>query len=71
MGLAFACWMMAMRLSVNTARVGNLIFLSPFVSLVFIHYLVGERILVSTYLGLALIVGGLILQQYRTRAAAG
>jgi len=42
--------------------VGNLIFLSPFISLLFIHFLVGEEILVPTFAGLALIVAGLMVQ---------
>jgi len=62
MGTAFILWLMALRLSANTAKVGNLIFISPFLSLVLIHVVVGERILVSTVFGLALIVGGLLVQ---------
>jgi len=68
MGVAFACWLAALKHSENTAKVGNLIFLSPFLSLVFIRFLVGEAILGSTYIGLVLIVAGLALQQLRARA---
>lgn len=67
MGLAFVLWLYAMRLSNNASRIGNLIFLSPFLSLVFIHFILGEVILPSTYTGLALIVTGLVLQQLRGR----
>ncbi|HNY64214.1 MAG TPA: DMT family transporter [Deltaproteobacteria bacterium] len=63
MGVTFVLWLMALRLSENTARVGYLIFLSPFLSLVFIRFLVGEEILASTVAGLGLIVAGLFLQQ--------
>ncbi len=63
MGLAFALWLAAMRHATNTSRIGNLIILSPFLSLMFIHALVGEEILSSTYVGLALIVAGLVQQQ--------
>ncbi len=62
MGITFVTWIMALKLSENTAKVGNLIFLSPFLSLVFIHFLLGEQILPSTYLGLVLIVTGLLVQ---------
>jgi drug/metabolite transporter (DMT)-like permease len=65
MGITFVLWLSALRLSDNTARVGNLIFLSPFISLVFIHFLVGEDILGSTFVGLALIVTGLFIQQMK------
>ena len=63
MGISFVLWLSALRLSVNTAKVGNLIFISPFLSLVFIHFLVGETILLSTFLGLGLIVLGLAIQR--------
>ncbi len=63
MGLSFVCWLMAMRLSENTARVGNLIFLAPFLSLVFIRFVLGEVILPSTFAGFGLIMGGLVLQR--------
>ncbi len=68
MGLAFALWLGAMRLTRSTARISNLIFLSPFLSLFFIRAFVGESILPSTWIGLALIIAGLALQQaFRSR----
>jgi drug/metabolite transporter (DMT)-like permease len=66
MGITFVFWLNALRLSENTAKVGYLIFLSPFLSLVFIHFLVGEDIMKSTFIGLVLIVTGLIIQQARS-----
>ncbi|MGY6554400.1 MAG: DMT family transporter [Wenzhouxiangella sp.] len=63
MGLAFALWLGAMRLTTSTARISNLIFLSPFLSLFFIRAFVGETILPSTWIGLGLIIAGLALQQ--------
>lgn len=62
MGITFVLWQKAIKLSDSTARIANLIFLSPFLSLVFIHYLVGEPIQVSTMVGLSLIVTGVFLQ---------
>jgi drug/metabolite transporter (DMT)-like permease len=66
MGITFVLWLNALRLSENTAKVGYLIFLSPFVSLVFIHIFVGEDIMKSTFIGLVFIITGLIIQQLRT-----
>ena len=68
MGIAFVFWLIALRLSETTARVANLIFISPFVSLVFIHFLVGEEILPSTPIGLVLIVVGLLIQRTGKRS---
>jgi drug/metabolite transporter (DMT)-like permease len=62
MGITFVFWLYALRLSENTARVGNFIFLSPFLSLIFIHVFVGEEILPSTLIGLLFIVTGLMIQ---------
>ncbi len=63
MGITFVFWMKALRLSKTTAKVSNLIYLSPFISLFFIGWIVGEKILISTVLGLSFIIGGIILQQ--------
>ncbi len=63
MGLAFVLWLKALKLSEGTARVSNLIFLSPFVSLVFIRFIVGETILPSSIVGLAFIACGILIQR--------
>ena len=65
MGVTFVLWLNALRYSENAAKVGNLIFLCPFFSLVFIHFLVGEEILASTFVGLLLIVSGLVVQRMK------
>jgi drug/metabolite transporter (DMT)-like permease len=65
MGISFILWLMAMKQTDNTARISNLIFLSPFLSLVFIHVLLGEEILPSTFVGLILIMAGLACQRIR------
>jgi len=62
MGITFFIWSMALKLSDNTARVSNMIYLTPFLSLVFIKILVGEDILFSTIIGLGLIVAGIVMQ---------
>ena len=64
MGLAFVLWLGALQRAHNAARVANLIFLSPFLSLLFIHRLVGESIEPATILGLVIIVSGLLLQRW-------
>jgi drug/metabolite transporter (DMT)-like permease len=64
MGITFLLWLNALKLSSTTAKVSNLIYLSPFISLIIIHFAVGEAILLSTVAGLALIVAGILWQQY-------
>jgi drug/metabolite transporter (DMT)-like permease len=63
MGITFVFWMMALKLSKTTAQVSNLIYLSPFISLVLIHFFVGETIFISTIVGLVFIVSGILIQQ--------
>jgi drug/metabolite transporter (DMT)-like permease len=63
MGLAFLFWSKALRLAENTSRVSTLIFLSPFISLWLIHLVLGETIYPTTYVGLAVIVTGLLIQR--------
>ena len=67
MGVCFVLWLIAMKLTNNTARLSNLIFLSPFLSLLLIHFILGEKILFATFTGLALIVLGLCCQQIKSR----
>jgi drug/metabolite transporter (DMT)-like permease len=63
MGLCFVLWLMALKLSNSAATLSNMIFISPFLSLVFISFFIGEKILPSTFVGLALIIAGLICQR--------
>ena len=67
MGLTFVLWLKALKLTNNSSKVANLIFLSPFISLVFIHYLLGEEILLTTFIGLSFVVAGLLLQQKKPK----
>lgn len=69
MGFTFVLWLGALQRAANAARVANLIFLSPFLSLIFIHVLLGEIIEPATIIGLAAIVAGLLLQKMGTRQA--
>ena len=63
MSITFVIWLKALTYSVNTAKVSNLIYLSPFIALLIIRLTVGEEILTSTITGLFFIVGGIIFQQ--------
>jgi drug/metabolite transporter (DMT)-like permease len=68
MGITFILWLKALTFSENTAKVSNLIYLSPFISLIFIRNVLGEPIFLTTIIGLSLIVTGIFLQQMvRTR----
>lgn len=62
MGITFIFWLMALKYSKTTAQVSSLIYLSPFLSLIFINIILGEKILYSTFIGLSLIIIGIVIQ---------
>lgn len=62
MGFTFILWMKAMENTTTTAKIGNLIYLSPVLSLIFIGAVLGEQIMPATVFGLALILGGIVIQ---------
>ena len=64
MGIPFIFFSLAMRKTSNPALINQLCYLSPFLSLFFIAVVLGERIVPTTYIGLALIVGGILFNQY-------
>lgn len=63
-GLAYTTWALAMDLG-NTAKLSNLAYLTPFLSLVYIFFLLHEPILLSSYLGLVFILAGVLLQVWK------
>jgi len=63
MGITFLFWLKAMQTTNNTSRIANLIFISPFLSLVFIYFILKEPIYISTLFGLLFIIFGLLIQQ--------
>jgi drug/metabolite transporter (DMT)-like permease len=63
MGVTFCLWLRALSLSTNHAKIGMMIYLAPFISLLFLHFIAGEPISSSTFLGLVIIVTGIILQK--------
>jgi len=65
MGITFFLWMKALSLSENKAHTATLAYLSPFISLIFISVVLGEKLFASSILGLIFIVGGIIIQQIK------
>lgn len=67
LGFAYIFWMQAMQLSENNAQIGNLVFIAPFISLVFIHLFLDETIFFTTFIGLIFIIGGILIQQIKPK----
>ncbi len=68
MGLTFFVWFKALSLSDNTAKIGNIIYLSPLLSFLFIDLVLQEKILITSIFGLLLIIAGVIVQQIKSKA---
>jgi drug/metabolite transporter (DMT)-like permease len=69
MGITFVLWLKALEADHHETLIGNLAFLSPFLSLVFIHWIVGEEIHTSSLAGLVLIVSGIAVQTASSRGS--
>ena len=67
MGFTFVAWLTSLRYAENTAKISNLIFISPFVSLLLLNYIIDEPIFPATIVGLVFIITGLIIQQLKKR----
>lgn len=65
MGITFVLWLSALKNTQNTARISNLIFASPFISLFLLATIIGETIHPTTLIGLVLIIAGLVVQQWQ------
>jgi drug/metabolite transporter (DMT)-like permease len=65
MGVTFVLWLLALKYSETTAKVSNLIYLSPFLSLIFIALILHEAIHISSLFGLILIISGILIQQIK------
>jgi drug/metabolite transporter (DMT)-like permease len=63
MGVTFMLWLLALRRAEHVSRIGNLIFLAPFLSLFLISKFLGETIVPATWIGLVMIIFGVVLQQ--------
>ena len=67
MGLTFIIWLKALEIAGDNASVANYAYLTPFISLIFIHYIVGETIQISSITGLTLIIGGILIGSVRRK----
>lgn len=63
-GITYLLWMKAMHMSTNNAKTGSLIFIAPFISLIFISLILKEKIFTTTITGLVLIISGIVWQQF-------
>ena len=64
MAIPFIFFGMALRKTGNPTLINQLCYLSPFLSLFLIHFILGEKIYLTTIIGLILIVAGILFNEY-------
>jgi len=70
MGITFLFWLKALQMASSTAKVSNLVYLAPFISLVFIHFIIHEPVYYTTPIGLIFIISGIFIQNKRSKVPA-
>ena len=65
MGLTFLLWLKGLELSPNKAKTSTLAYIAPFISLILVVIILGEKLLFSSVVGLLIIVSGIIIQNYK------
>jgi len=67
MGITFFFWLKALQMAESTDKVSNLVYIAPFLSLVFVHFILHEPVYYTTPAGLVLIISGIWIQNIKTR----
>ena len=60
--VAYLLWALALKGSENTAKIANLAYLTPFLSLIVSAVVLGEKITIRAGLALVFIIGGILMQ---------
>lgn len=67
MGVTFYFWLKALQMAETSDKVSNLVYLAPFISMVFLYFIIKEHVYYTTLAGLLLILSGIYLQNRRTK----
>ena len=65
MGLAFLLWQRALKTATQVSLITPIAYLSPGLSLFFIHYILGEKVPLVTIFGLATLMAGILIMYFR------
>lgn len=68
MGITFWFWLRALQMAPTSDKISNLVFFAPFISLIFLHFIIHEPIYYTTPIGLLLIIGSILYQNRRRPA---
>jgi len=67
MGVTFFFWLKALQMASTTAKVSNLVYLAPFISLFLVHFILHEPVYYTTPVGLIFIITGIFVQTNRSK----
>jgi drug/metabolite transporter (DMT)-like permease len=68
MGITFLLWLKALQTASTIAKISNLVYLAPFLSLIFVHFILHEPVYYTTPLGLVFIISGIFIQNRRSKS---
>lgn len=69
MGITFVLWLMAIRLAPSSDRISNLVYIAPFLNLLLASKVLGEKIYMTTVIGIILLVAGIVIQNITKKDA--
>ncbi len=69
MGITFVLWLLAMQYAPSSDRISNLVFIAPFINLIFARLVLHETIFLTTLYGIILLISGILIQNMITRNA--
>lgn len=67
MGITFYFWLKALQMASTTDKISNLVYLAPFLSLIFVYFILHEPVFYTTPAGLLLIVSGIMIQNRKQK----
>ena len=67
MGITFFFWLKALQMASTTDKISNIVYLAPFLSLIFVHFILHEPVYYTTPAGLLLIVSGILIQNRKPK----
>lgn len=62
MGITFFLWLKALSLAETSDKISNLVYLAPFISMIFLYFIIREPVYYTTPVGLILIIAGIYFQ---------
>lgn len=67
MGITFWLWLRALQLASTSDKISNMIFFAPFISLILLHFIIGEPVYYTTPIGLLIIIVSVLFQNRRQK----